>query len=149
MSFLKAFVYKNAQQIKSVPELIRDFESRPIICDMIGFPFGKIPDESNFYRFVHEHKNSEIQELLYSSNKILLKVGVTSTDIVIADSKPVKADTKENNLKNPNRSLDKTELGYYSCLDDAYSSSCNLLSEVIHHINVDTNLKSKSVHAEG
>ena len=125
MSFLKAFVYKNAQQIKSVPELIRDLESRPLLCDMIGFPFGKIPDESNFYRFLHEHKNSKFQELLYSSNKILLEAGVISTDIVIADSKPVKANTKENNPKNPNRSLDKTDrikrspkatLGYYSYL---------------------------------
>lgn len=46
--FLKALIYKNAQQIASIPELLRDLESRPLICDMIGFPFGKLPDSSNF-----------------------------------------------------------------------------------------------------
>lgn len=50
--FLKALIYKNAQQIASIPELLRDLESRPLICDMIGFPFGKLPDSSNFYRFL-------------------------------------------------------------------------------------------------
>ena len=121
--FLKALIYKNAQQIASIPELLRDLESRPLICDMIGFPFGKLPDSSNFYRFLNGHKNSEIQELLYKSNKLLLEKGIITTDIIIADSKPIKACTKENNPKNPNRSLNKNDkikwnphatLGYYS-----------------------------------
>ena len=121
--FLKALIYKNAQQIASIPELLRDLESRPLICDMIGFPFGKLPDSSNFYRFLNGHKNSEIQELLYKSNKVLLEKGLITTDIIIADSKPIKACTKENNPKNPNRSLNKNDkikwnpkatLGYYS-----------------------------------
>ena len=121
--FLKALIYKNAQQIASIPELLRDLESRPLICDMIGFPFGKLPDSSNFYRFLNGHKNSEIQELLYKSNKLLLEKGLITTDIIIADSKPIKACTKENNPKNPNRSLNKNDkikwnpkatLGYYS-----------------------------------
>ena len=72
---------------------------------MIGFPFGKLPDSSNFYRFLDGHKNSEIQELLYKSNKLLLEKGIITTDLIIADSKPIKANTKENNPKNPNRSL--------------------------------------------
>ena len=55
--FLKALIYKNAQQISSIPELIRDLESRPLICEMIGFPFGKLPDSSNFYRFLDGHNN--------------------------------------------------------------------------------------------
>ena len=121
--FLKALIYKNAQQIASIPELLRDLGSRPLICDMIGFPFGKLPDSSNFYRFLNGHKNSEIQELLYKSNKLLLEKGIITTDIIIADSKPIKACTKENNPKNPNRSLNKNDkikwnphatLGYYS-----------------------------------
>lgn len=121
--FLKALIYKNAQQISSIPELIRDLESRPLICEMIGFPFGKLPDSSNFYRFLDGHNNSEIQELLYKSNKLLLEKGIITTDLIIADSKPIKANTKENNPKNPNRSLNKNDkikwnpkatLGYYS-----------------------------------
>ena len=43
---------------------------------MIGFPFGKLPDSSNFYRFLDGHNNSEIQELLYKSNKLLLEKGL-------------------------------------------------------------------------
>ena len=89
---------------------------------MIGFPFEKLPDTSNFYRFLNGHKNSEIQELLYKSNKLLLKKGLITTDI-IADSKPIKVCMRENNPKNPNRSLNKNDkikwnphatLGYYS-----------------------------------
>ncbi len=83
--FLKALIYKNAQQIASIPELLRDLESRPLICDMIGFPFGKLPDSSNFYRFLNGHKNSGIQELLYKSNKLLLEKDLITTDIIIAE----------------------------------------------------------------
>lgn len=66
---------------------------------MIGFPFGKLPDSSNFYRFLDGHNNSEIQELLYKSNKLLLEKGIITTDLFIADSKPIKANAKENNQK--------------------------------------------------
>lgn len=64
--FLKALIYKNAQQIASIPELLRDLESRPLICDMIGFPFGKLPDSSNFYRFLNfcKYKQTENETLL-------------------------------------------------------------------------------------
>lgn len=37
LSFLKALIYKHAQSIKSIPELLRDLESRPVLCEMIGF----------------------------------------------------------------------------------------------------------------
>ena len=146
--FLKALIYKNAQQISSIPELIRDLESRPLICEMIGFPFGKLSDSSNFYRFLDGHNNSEIQELLYKSNKLLLEKGIITTDLIIADSKPIKANTKENNPKNPNRSLNKNDkikwnpkatLGYYS-----YIKQPSLAKAM--HINT---LSSKELKSNG
>lgn len=124
-SFVKALVYKHAQQIKSIPELIRDLESRPLLSEMCGFPLGKLPDASRFYEFLAGTNNSEIQDMLLSSGKFLAEKGLVSLDIIIADSKPVKANTRHNNQKNPNRSLDKehkirrnpkASLGYYSYL---------------------------------
>jgi hypothetical protein len=122
-AFTKAFVYKHQQSIKSVPELIRDLESRPILAEMCGFPNGRLPDDSRFYEFLKKTNNSKFQEILHASGKILLAKDAISLDILIADSKPIKANTKHNNPKNPNRSLNKHQkikrnpnatLSYYS-----------------------------------
>jgi hypothetical protein len=121
--FTKALVYKHQQSIKSVPELLRDLESRPIIAEMCGFLHGKLPDDSRFYEFLKKTNNSKFQEILHASGKILEANKAISLDVLIADSKPVKANTKHNNPKNPNRSLNKHKkikrnpkatLSYYS-----------------------------------
>ena len=131
-AFVKALVYKHAQQIKSVPELIRDLESRPLISEMCGFPYGKLPDESRFYEFLSKTKTSKIQDMMHTSEKLLTDNGIASLDMVIADSKPIKANTKHNNQKNPNRSLDKNHkikrnpkatLGYYSYIKQPTNGS--------------------------
>jgi hypothetical protein len=123
IAFTKALVYKHFQSIKSVPELLRDLESRPILAEMCGFIHGRLPDESRFYEFLKKTNNSKFQEVLHASGKILLTKDIISLDILIADSKPIKANTKHNNPKNPNRSLAKSKkikrnpnatLSYYS-----------------------------------
>lgn len=125
LAFIKSFIYKHAQAIKSVPELLRDLESRPVLCEMIGFTPGQLPDASRFYVFLAQTNNSELEEIHHSAVKMLLDAEVVSLDILIADSKPVMANTKHNNPKNPGRSLDKTKkirrnpratFGYYSYL---------------------------------
>ena len=122
-AYLKALIYKQCGQIKYVTDLIRDLESRPAICMLIGFEPGRLPSPSQFSRFLSSMNNSDIEALTHSAAKLLIETGQVSTDVLIGDSKPIRANTGDNNPKNPNRCLDKkckvkrnpaATLGYYS-----------------------------------
>lgn len=122
-AYFKALIYKRSANIKYISELVRDLESRPILAEMCGFNAGRIPDASRFSRFLTDTNNSEIETLFHTSGKLLVEKGIATLDVIMADSKPIKANTKHNNPKNPNRKLDKTTkikrnpmatLSYYS-----------------------------------
>lgn len=123
-AMLRAFIIKHLEGIKSVPQLIDYLNSIPPLLEMCGFELSNPPDESQFYRFLQNTKNSTLKQIHLKANQLLLKDGLVSLDEFILDSKPVMAATKENNLKNPNRnSKDKTRkpkrnptatLSYYS-----------------------------------
>lgn len=102
-AILRALIVKHLEEIKSIPRLIEFLDAHPILTEMCGFPLGCLPDESQFYRFIKETPNSRIQELHIRINKILIEKGIATLDTFIIDSKPVKAATRENNHKNPNR----------------------------------------------
>jgi len=122
-AYLKALIFKESEKIKTITDLIRRLDSHPVISLMCGFEPGKLPDPTRFYKFLESVKNSDIQDMLHKAAGILMEAGIVDTDVVIGDSKPIKANTKHNNPKNPNRSLDKKKkikrnpaatLGYYS-----------------------------------
>ena len=122
-AYLKALIFKESEKIKTVAELLRRLDSHPVISLMCGFDPGKLPDPTRFHNFLKSVKNSEIQNMLHKAAKLLIDKGFVGTDVVIGDSKPIKANTRHNNPKNPNRSLDKKKkikrnpaatLGYYS-----------------------------------
>lgn len=124
-AYLKALIYRQSENIKFISDLVRDLESRPVLAEMCGFNPGQIPDESSFSRFLGDTTNTEIEKLFHSAGRLLVENKIVSLDIIIADSKPIRANTKHNNPKNPNRSLDKTvkikrnpmaTLSYYSYL---------------------------------
>jgi hypothetical protein len=122
---LRAFIVKHLEGIKSVPQLIDYLNSIPPLLEMCGFQLGNLPDESQFYRFLQETKNSTLKAIHKAANDLLIKESFVSLDEFILDSKPVMAATKENNFKNPKRNTkNKTKrpkrnpratLGYYSC----------------------------------
>ena len=124
-AILRAFIIKHLQRIKSVPQLIEYLNSIPPLAEMCGFDLGALPDESQFYRFLKNTKNSTLKDIHKTANDLLIKDNFVSLDEFILDSKPIQAATKENNFKNPGRnSRDKTKkpkrnpratLGYYSC----------------------------------
>lgn len=129
-AYLKALIFKQSEKIKYVSDLLRSLDSHPVISMMCGFTPGKLPDASRFSRFLSQMKNSEIEELVHRASKLMIEKGHMKTDVIIGDSKPVRANTKHNNPKNPNRSLDKTRkirrnpaasLGYYSYLKQPYA----------------------------
>ena len=124
-AILRAFIIKHLQRIKSIPQLIEYLNSIPPLLEMCGFDLGNLPDESQFYRFLKNTKNSTLKHLHQKLNQRLIDGGFIQLDQFILDSKPIMAATKENNLKNPNRnSRNKTKkpkrnpratLSYYSC----------------------------------
>lgn len=128
-AYVKALIYQKTERIKFVSDLVRDLESRPILARMCGFEEDQIPDASQFSRFLSNTNNSEFEELFHQAGRINVDNGIATLDLVIADSKPIKANTKHNNPKNPNRSLDKTKnikrnpaatLSYYSYLKQPF-----------------------------
>ena len=93
--------------------------------EMCGFDLGGLPDETQFYRFLKNTKNSTLKAIHKAANDVLIENNLVSLDEFILDSKPVKAATKENNFKNPNRNTTnkskkpkrnpRATLSYYSC----------------------------------
>jgi len=124
-AILRTFVIKHLERIKSVPQLIEYLYSIPPLAEMCGFDPGILPDDSQFYRFLKNTKNSTLKDVHKTANDLLIKEGFASLDEFILDSKPIQAATKQNNFKNPNRNTtDKTKkpkrnpratLSYYSC----------------------------------
>jgi len=124
-AILRAFIIKHLERIKSVPQLIEYLNSIPPLAEMCGFDLGALPDESQFYRFLKNTKNSMLKAIHKTANDLLIKDGLLSLDEFILDSKPIQAATKENNFKNPNRNTTnkakrpkrnpRATLSYYSC----------------------------------
>lgn len=124
-AILRAFIIKHLEQINSVPRLIEYLNSIPPLAEMCGFDLGALPDESQFYRFLKNTKNSTLKAIHKAANDLLIENNVVSLNEFILDSKPVQAATKENNFKNPNRNTTnkakrpkrnaRATLCYYSC----------------------------------
>ena len=124
-AILRAFIIKHLEGIKSVPLLLDFLNSFPALLEMCGFELGNLPDETQFYRFLKNTKNSTLKTIHKKHNKLLIQHGIIALDEFILDSKPVMAATKENNLKNPNRNTTnknkipkrnpRATLSYYSC----------------------------------
>jgi len=103
-AILRALIVKNLESIPSIPRLVEYLESHPVIAEMCGFNMmKKLPDESQFYRFLKHVKNSALEKIHHNINKALIQQGVISMDTFIIDSKPIMAASKDNNFKNPHR----------------------------------------------
>ncbi len=124
-AILRAFIVKHLEAIKSVPQLTKYINSIPPLAEMCGFNLGALPDESQFYRFLKNTKNSTLKAIHKTANDLLIEEGLISLDEFMLDSKPIQAATKENNFKNPNRNTTnkskkprrnpRATLSYYSC----------------------------------
>ena len=124
-AILRAFIIKHLEGIKSVSQLIKYLDSIPPLAEMCGFDFAALPDETQFYRFMKNTKNSTLKALHKTANDLLIEEGLVSLDEFILDSKPIQAATRENNFKNPNRNTTnkskkprrnpRATLSYYSC----------------------------------
>jgi hypothetical protein len=125
---IRAFIVKTLERIPSIPDLIWRLQNKPYLSKyVIGFK-TTIPDESQFYRFLKKFHTSEIEKLIANINKDTLKILGKNIKTVIIDSKPIKANTKENNPKNFDHNLsdkykkpkrnEQATLSYFSSTND-------------------------------
>lgn len=124
-AMLRALIIKTLENIPSIPRLIWFMENNPVLCDLCGFQNHALPDETQFYRLLKYAKHSLLEDLLVQVNKMLLDLNAISLKQFAVDSKPIVANTKENNHKNLNRNLKRKHrkprrnryatLSYYSC----------------------------------
>ncbi len=123
-AMLRALVVKNLENIPSIPQLVWFLRNNPVICDLCGFKEHKLPDPTQFYRLLKYTKDSLFEELLTKTNTILVDLDVIPLTEFAIDSKPILANTRQNNLKNSQRNLNNKNrkpkrnryatLGYYS-----------------------------------
>ena len=109
-SIIKALVFKALERIPSIPELLWRLSNQPYLSKhILGFKAG-IPDESKFYRFLNSFPYSKIDALIAAVNTKTLTDLQKKIKTASIDSKPIKANTKENNPKNFQHNLsDKTK----------------------------------------
>ncbi len=123
-AFIRAFIVKHLERIKSIPKLLEFLDAHPVLTEMCGFIPASLPDDTCFYRFLYQINTSQIENIHFPINKYLIKKDVISLTHFLIDSKPVMAATKENNFKNPKRNTRNKKkkpkrnpnaaLGYYS-----------------------------------
>jgi transposase len=103
-AILRALIVKTLEGIASIPRLVEYLQNHPVIAEMCGFNMmQKLPDESQFYRFLKLIKNSELEKIHHKINKVLIEQDIISMETFILDSKPILAASKDNNFKNPHR----------------------------------------------
>lgn len=108
-AMIRSLIIKYLERINTVPDLIYYLKSNPILLAMCNFKNNKLPDKSQFYRFLKNTKHSDIDNLLINTNKKLFGLGAITLDTFILDSKPIFANTKENNPKNPSPNRNKNK----------------------------------------
>lgn len=125
-SMIKAYIVYALEGYRSILQLIRELESKPYFSKyVLGFADG-IPHNTKFYRFINEFDPEIIRKLLAQVNKKVYQDGLP--DSIAIDSKPIKANTKENNPKAFKKNLsdkkdkpirnEEATLGYYSKSND-------------------------------
>jgi len=109
-ALIRALIFQKLENIHSISALCRHLRDHPIVADICGFDPNEIPDETVFYRFLKHTNNSLFHKIHRSINNDLIEKGIISTEIVAIDSKPIQSNTKENNIKNPNRNVNNKHL---------------------------------------
>jgi Transposase domain (DUF772)/Transposase DDE domain len=125
-SMIKAFIVYALEGYRSVLQLIRELKSKPYFSRyVLGFA-STIPHNSKFYRFINSFDSEIIRKLLAKVNKEIYADNLPKR--IAIDSKPIKANTKENNPKAFKKNLSKKKdkprrneeatLGYFSKSND-------------------------------
>ncbi len=96
-ALLNALVYKNLFSIPTFADLSRHLRNTPEIAHLLGLP--NFPSKERFSAFIRNTPNSIFQNVKKSLVLRLIELGQISGKFIAADSCPIKANVKENNLK--------------------------------------------------
>lgn len=108
-ALLNAFIYKNLRSIPTLLELSYEIKNYPQIAQICGF--NAFPSVERFSSFLKDTSNQTLQIVRENLIKELINLGQIKGQYIAADSCPIKANVKENNLKTTafNR-FDKTRI---------------------------------------
>ena len=108
-ALLNALIYKNLRSIPTLLELSREIHNYPQIAQICGF--ASFPSIERFSSFLKDTPHQILQTVRDNLVKDLIAVKYIKGQYISADSCPIKANVKENNLKTsvPNR-FDKTKI---------------------------------------
>jgi len=99
-AILRALIYKNIRCIPSLTELVTELKEHSTISAKCGFdPSKPMPSVERFSCFLHDTPNSSLQEIRIELVNQLASAGEIGFQYLSADSCPIKANVKENNLK--------------------------------------------------
>jgi len=111
-ALLRAFVYKNVRCFPSLTELAIELNERPTLSAQCGFdPTKSMPSVERFSSFLRDTPNQTLQTIRTHLVKQLALAGEITFKYLSANSCPIKANVKENNLKTIARDrFDKTKM---------------------------------------
>jgi hypothetical protein len=78
-ALLRAFLIRSLESLKTVPALIRFLIANPALIYLCGFRNQTIPHDSQFYRFLKKTNHSQIEDLLFRANTMLIEKKCTFT----------------------------------------------------------------------
>lgn len=111
-ALLRAFVYKNVRCFPSLTELATELNEHQTLSAKCGFDLTKsMPSVERFSSFIHDTPNQTLQTIRTHLVKQLALTGEITFKYLSADSCPIQANVKENNLKTIARDrFDKTKI---------------------------------------
>ena len=96
-SLLNALIFKNLFSISTFADLSRTLLINPEIAHICGF--SSFPSKERFSSFIRNSDNSIFQNVRLSLISKLISLNQISARFIAADSCPIKANVKQNNLK--------------------------------------------------
>ncbi len=96
-ALLNALIYKNLRSIPTLSELTSEIKNYPQVAQVYGF--SSFPSIERFSSFLRDTPNQVLQVARESLVKELISLGQIQGRYISADSCPIKANVKENNLK--------------------------------------------------
>jgi len=96
-ALLNALIYKNLRSIPTLLELSRELKNYPQIAQICGF--SSFPSIERFSSFLKDTPNQILQSVRENLVKELITLKQIQGLFISADSCPIKANVKENNLK--------------------------------------------------
>jgi hypothetical protein len=101
-AILRTLIYKNLRGLLSLTDLVFELKNNPVMADVLGFKLGReTPSKERFSRFLRTLSQAHLQDVRLTLVRQLMEERVIAGKHLALDSCSIKANVKENNLKDP------------------------------------------------